>query len=271
MQNLNKYMFLKLLMPKLPLAFFISFTFISSLYCGSGYKRDTLYQISTINALMEGVFDGTSSVGELKAKGDFGIGTFNGVDGEMVMIGGKVYKIRSDGYVYNVKNSELVPFAEVTFFDNDKSLVFNKNINLKQFQSYIDSILTSKNVIYAVKMEGSFKYIKTRSVPKQNKPYSSLLEVTKNQAVFEFENIKGTIIGFRIPSYLSNVNMPGYHFHFLSENKKSGGHLLDFIIDYVSIELDKTPAFFMVIPETNEFENLDMQKNNEKELEKAEK
>ena len=185
--------------------------------------KDTLFQVSTINALLEGVYDGEVSFKELKSRGDFGIGTFNGLDGEMIGLGGRFYKVKADGAAYPVSDSEKAPFAAVTFFRPDKTVSVGKVTSYEQLEQKIDDIIPTKNIFYAIKIEGVFDYIKTRSVPKQEKPYLPLVEVVKNQPTFEFNDVEGALVGFYCPDYVKGVNVPGYHLHFITKDRKAGG------------------------------------------------
>ena len=87
-----------------------------------------------------------------------------------------------------------------------------------------------KTCFYAVMIQGEFSYVKTRSVPAQEKPYPPLAEVTKNQPTFEFTDVTGTMVGFRCPPYVTGINVPGYHLHFLTDDRTAGGHLLEFTV-----------------------------------------
>ncbi len=233
--------------------------------------RDIIFQASTINALMDGVYDGDITFETLKKYGDFGIGTFNGLDGEMVALEGAFYQIKVDGRAYPVSESMKSPFSVVTFFDIDTIRALNKELDFGQLQEYLDTLLTNKNLFYAVKIRGIFKYVKTRSVPMQEKPYPKLLEAVKKQRIFEFHNVEGTIGGFRCPDYVKGVNVPGYHLHFLTEDKKAGGHLLDCVIKDVIVETDESNEFYLSLPRDEEFSKADLAQDKEAELEKIEK
>ncbi|MCX6151360.1 MAG: acetolactate decarboxylase [Ignavibacteriales bacterium] len=233
-------------------------------------KLDIIYQTSTINALMEGVFDGPVSFAELKKHGDFGLGTFNSVDGEMIELDGIIYQVKADGKIYPVDGKMQTPFSVVTFFKADNSFAV-KEIDLKKIEEEIDKSIPSKNLFYAFKVTGNFAYVKTRSVPGQSKPYPKLIEVTKNQAVFEFKNLKGTLIGFRVPTYANGFNVPGYHFHFLSEDKKCGGHLLDCNLVEGNISIDQKQNILVSLPSTKEFFDADLSQDKQLEVKKAEK
>ncbi len=221
-------------------------------------ERDVLFQTSTIGALMFGVYDGDVSFAELKQHGGFGLGTVNGLDGEMIALDGEFYQIKTDGVAYKLNDAQQTPFANVTFFDVDLSLQIEAGMTYDQLEETIDSILPTKNSFYAIKIEGVFNYVKTRSVPAQQKPYIPLLEVIKNQVFFEFENIKGTLVGFRCPSYVNGVNVPGYHFHFITDDKNRGGHVVAMETGEVQLSIDQTRGFNMALPDSNAFDNADL-------------
>lgn len=233
--------------------------------------KDTIFQTSTLNALMEGVYDGNITVKELKKYGDFGIGTYEGLDGEMCEVDGKFYQVKADGQVYIVNDKMMSPFAVITYFEPDKQVTLDQEMDFKQLQGYFESLLPTKNIFYAVRIEGTFTYVKTRSVPKQSKPYPKLVEVTKNQPVFEMENVRGTVVGYWLPQYLNGVNMPGFHFHFLSGDKKAGGHLLECRLTSGEMMIDYTYKLNLVLPAQSDFYRTDLTKDKKEEMEKAEK
>ena len=261
----KKYIFNQLLLVTLFLVFVIS-------GCATHLQnRDILYQTSTINALLEGVYDGNLDYKSLKQHGNFGIGTFEELDGEMIGFDGKFYQIKADGTAYPASDSKKTPFAVVTFFEPDKSLSLGKVDDYKQLGQLLDNAFPTKNIFYAIRIDGNFKYIKTRSVPKQNKPYVRLVDVVKNQPTFEFRNVDGTIVGFWCPGYAEGVNVPGYHFHFLTNDKKSGGHLREGQMENVKAEIDYTSNFYMELPNNTDFYKVDLEKDKKSELGKVEK
>ncbi len=240
--------------------------------CNATADRETLTQISTINALMAGAYDGVTTAAEVKKYGDFGIGTFTALDGEMVELDGRIYQIKADGDAYAVPDAAGMPFAAVTYFDTDRSLSLPADMDYASLQQYIDGLLPTENIFYAFKITGNFSYMKTRSVPAQSKPYPHLVEATANQAIFEFYNIEGTLVGFRCPSYVNGVNVPGYHLHFLTSDKDGGGHVLDFRVMNATAEIDYTSEFRMILPgEGSEFYGLNFTTASSGDLEKAER
>ncbi|MFC1910926.1 acetolactate decarboxylase [Chloroflexota bacterium] len=235
-------------------------------------QRDALLQISTIDALLNGSYDGVTTFESLKGYGDFGIGTFEGLDGEMVGFDGYFYQVKADGKAYPVVDSMKTPFASVTYFDADITEQLPEVMDFKQLEKFLDSILPTSNIFYAIKIEGTFSYMKTRSVPGQQKPYPPLVEVTKNQPVFEFGEVEGTIAGFRCPDYVTGINVPGYHLHFLTRANDAGGHILDFTIKQATASVDYTSAFLMILPgEDSDFYRIDLSQDKTWELEKVEK
>ncbi|MCP8318695.1 MAG: acetolactate decarboxylase, partial [Candidatus Methylarchaceae archaeon HK01B] len=95
---------------------------------------DILFQTSTISALLEGAYDGNMTYGELKKHGDFGLGTFNGLDGEMAGLDGTFYQVKDDGIAYPVDDSIKTPFALVTFFEADKLNFLDDSLNYTQLK-----------------------------------------------------------------------------------------------------------------------------------------
>jgi acetolactate decarboxylase len=233
-------------------------------------KTDTIYQFSTINALLEGVYDGEISCGNLKENGDFGLGTFEDLDGEMLELDGVIYQIKADGNVYEAGDTETSPFAAVTFFETDIQGTVDEQIDSQQMAEYIKGLLPSQNVMYAVKITGNFSYMKTRSVAAQEKPYPRLVDVTKDQSVFEFNNTEGTIVGYWMPDYVSGINVPGFHLHFINQEKNTGGHILDYVISSGTVEIDSTDEIYLELPTNKNYLGMGLSRDTEGELEESE-
>ena len=213
----------------------------------SPQDRDVLFQSSTISALSEGAFDGDLTYKDLREHGDFGLGTFDNLNGEMIALEDEFYQIKADGKAYLADNSMETPFAVVTFFEPDKAVSLDKMLDYEQLKQHLDSMLPARDIFYAIKVEGAFNYIKARSVSAQSKPFPSLAEALEGQTIFEFNDVTGTLVGFWCPTYVEGINVPGYHLHFITSDKKAGGHLLDCQTESVKIEIDYTSEFFMVL------------------------
>jgi acetolactate decarboxylase len=233
-------------------------------------EKHVLYQVSTINALSAGLYGGVTTFQELRAHGDTGLGTFEDLDGEMIGIEGEFYQVRFDGSTSVVSDLMKTPFAMVTFFESDRVAFLDKPLDREHLTEYLNVSSPTENIFYAIKISGTFEYVKTRSVPKQSKPYLPLEVAVKNQSTFEFNNVSGIIIGFWTPNYMNGVNMPGYHFHFITQEKNAGGHVLEFRTKSVKIEIDYISSFQMTLPSSQEFYHLKSSGEEGKDLEKIE-
>jgi len=204
---------------------------------------ETLYQTSTYSDLEIGEFDGNLTIGELERYGNTGLGTFNSLDGEMIILDGVVYQIKSNGTILRVQDNLKTPFAFTTSFKTDQVFLINKTMNISQFEEYMRPSLTSRNVLCMVVVVGDFSYLKLRSPPSQSKPYPNLTEALKNQSVWEFKNQTGVMVGLWCPEKYESTNFPGFHFHFISNNLKRGGHVLDYKLERGLVKMDYTPHF----------------------------
>ena len=213
------------------------------------------FQVSTLGALNVGVYEGAAKIAELKPHGDFGLGTLEGLDGEMVILNGKFYQIKADGVAYPVADNSKTPFSAVTFFRRERSLRLTGLLTYQQLLSQIDEQLPTKNLPYAIRLQGTFPSLKLRSVPKQTPPYRPLKDVvSQQQIIFELRNVQGTLVGFRLPQYLKDVNVAGYHLHFITSDSKAGGHLLDGVFLDPIVDVETLRDWQIMLPNNTAFE-----------------
>ncbi len=239
---------MKIRPPLLPLLILLSF--LLGCTCLQGQTKNAIFQVSAISASVGAAdYDGKFTMTELKKHGDFGIGIYDGFDGEMVGLDGQFYQARADGITYPVEGSMKTPFACVTFFQMDKTFSSDKSMNYKELEQYLDGLLPNKKIFYAIKISGDFNYIQIRTGPKQSKPYPQVAEVLKNQTIYELRDAPGVMVGFYLPKFMGAVNPPGYHFHFLSGELKKGGHLLDCQLKKVKIEIGYIHNFNLFLPQ----------------------
>lgn len=210
--------------------------------------RDTVTQVATIDALLAGAFDGSMTLDDLLQHGDFGIGTFDRLDGEMVVLDGRVWQVRADGSICEPPRSTTTPFASVIWFKTDKIIPVNRTLDLAGLQEHINAAGLNSNLMHAIRARGIFASVKTRSVPAQSKPYPTLAEVARRQPVFTASNVTGTLVGFRLPAYVDGINVPGYHLHFISDDRSFGGHVLECVMTAGAIEADASHQFTMILP-----------------------
>jgi len=235
-------------------------------------KGDIIFQQSTIDALLTGVYDGDISCQFLLKHGNLGIGTFDCLDGEMVLLDGTIYQVKADGKVYMPDPSIKTPFATTCFFNPEKALLINPGTDFEGFEKLIDQAAPNQNLFCAIRVTGHFKSMKTRSVPPQKKPYPPLKEVTTNQPEFYMENVAGTIIGFRCPVYIKGLNVPGYHLHFINCGRTQGGHVLSFVLTDGKCEVDILNQYFLRLPrDIKDFAEVNLSTDQSKELNEVER
>jgi len=211
-------------------------------------EKGALFQVSTLGSLFRWVFDGAITCGELKQRGDFGIGTFDGLDGEMVVLDGEVFQVKGDGAVLPADDKLSTPFAAVTYFAADQKFTLENIASIEELQQNIEPMFPSRNIFYAIRIDGTFSYVKTRSVPKQEKPYRPVA-----QNIFEAHDLKGTLVGFWCPGYAKGINAPGFHFHFISDDRKMGGHLHDCLLVKGTAQIQYISKFELMLPATEAF------------------
>ncbi len=209
------------------------------------------FQSSMVSALLQGIYDGEMTFGELAKHGDFGLGTFNALDGEMVCVDSEFFALRSDGKAHPVDPRAQTPFATVMFFEAEMERDLTGPIDRPSFETLLAELAPKKNGFYAIRLDGRFSWMKVRTVPRQEKPYPGLVEVVKNQPVFEFEDVSGTLLGFRLPDYTVGINVPGYHLHFIDDARTCGGHMTEFTLATGRLQLDHTIDLHLEIPEAN--------------------
>lgn len=215
-------------------------------------KTNKLYQVATLNNLMLGDYNGSITVKELLTHGDTGIGTYDGLDGEAIIVNGKAYDGRANGSVSLMNDNDTLPFTTVSFFDEsveEKEISFN---SINEFKDILSKELESQNYFYMIKMEGNFT-VRIRSCFKQEKPYEPLYKVAKDQREYEYHNIYGYVIGVFCPNYVNGINLPGWHIHFLSKDYKYGGHILRLSGENIKYKLNKINEWNLYLPDSEDF------------------
>lgn len=237
-------------------------------------ERETVYQEATLQNLMNGDYYGSISAADLAKKGDTGIGTFDALNGELIMTDGVIYRAAGDGSVEAVKSDEMIPYCTVSFMDADKEETIK---DIKDFDSLL-ALLDERvkelgeNYFYMVKIEGTFPVMNARSEYSQKEPYKPLAEVLKtDQTFFNYENIEGTCVGIYCPSFMDGLNTPGWHLHFVSKDHDKGGHVTGLSISEAVLTLDQTPGFEMSLPDSEIFNKADFSVDQSEAIEEVEK
>jgi acetolactate decarboxylase len=229
----------------------------------------TLFQVSTSGALVAGVYDREVNVKSILDHGDFGLGTFANLDGEMVVLDGNVYQVQGTGRVSAATPDAGAPFAVVTRFEPDIDTLTPPMGSFKELEAHCDQYRKSGNIFYAVRLDGHFDRVRTRAVNPPS-PGTRLVDAAKAQTEFTFEDIAGTLVGLWSPGFSSAFSIAGYHFHFLSDDRQHGGHLLDVAAGPLQLRVEALTDFHLALPESEAFLKADLSKNTAEELAYAE-
>ena len=229
----------------------------------------TVFQISTSGALVAGVYDREVTVTSILDHGDFGLGTFAHLDGEMVVLDGKVYQVQGTGRVSEAAPDAGAPFAVVTRFSPDTDTSTLKVASFKELEAQCDQHRQSGNIFYAVRLDGHFNRVRTRAVNPPS-PGTRLVDAAKAQSEFTFDDVNGTLIGLWSPGFSSAFSVAGYHFHFLSDDRQHGGHVLDVVAGPLRLRVEALTDFHLALPESEAFLKADLSKNTAEELAYAE-
>jgi len=216
------------------------------------HRAGELYQTSLMSALMAGIYDGDMTYGELHKHGDFGLGTFNDLDGEMVGFDGMFYQVRSDGSARPVTDDQKTPFAVVTFFQPERELNLVQPMTKSDLLAMIEKA-TDANLFSAVRVDGTFDEVRMRTVQRQTRPFPPLTEAAKHQAEKVFTNVEGTLAGFRSPIYAQGIGVAGFHLHFLRQDKQAGGHALDYRLRAGKVQICTVHDLRVELPTSAEF------------------
>ncbi len=213
-------------------------------------EQDLLFQTSTFEGLTQENYRGALSVKTLLSRGNIGLGTFHNLDGEGIVLGQSYYQITDDGtsqgHVRRAPEELTTPFAAVTRFEPDQIIRLQGSFSFDQLGEELKKRFPKEhqeNIPYTFRITGTFSGVKTRSFRKQSEPYPPFEKVLENQKVFEFQNVKGTMVGFWSPDYMDGIQLKGFHFHFLTENHDGGSHVLEFQTSpaqEMKIEVDNT-------------------------------
>lgn len=237
-------------------------------------NKKVLYQVSLLQGLAYGDYYGSITAETLKQNGDIGIGTFNRLNGELIMLDGEIYRAAGDGTVEIVSCKETIPFCVATFMAADITKKFQ---NIPDYESLIralDQLVVERgqNRFYMIRLDGTFRRMHVRSVYGQEEPYRPLVTVLEQeQTFFDYENIDGTVVGIYCPPYMAQLNAVGWHMHFLSKDKTKGGHVLGLDIGDTVLQWDDIDAFQVQLPQNKLFAGLDLTVDQSADIEKIEK
>ena len=231
--------------------------------------HSTLFQISSSAALVEGIYKGEVTVGALREHGDFGLGTFAELDGEMIVVDGRFYQVRSDGRAHEVDDRASTPFAVITHFVPEQRIGGVTCASLGELSTVVDRLRDSENAFYAIRVDGEFARLHTRAMCRTEEGVP-LAEAAAHQPEFELRHVGGTMIGFWSPAYAKTLSIPGYHLHVLTSDRTAGGHVLDCAGTNLHVQVQRELDLRVSLPHSAEFLKADLTRDPTEDLDKAE-
>ncbi len=232
---------------------------------------DALVQFSLVTALAAGDYTGGAILREVLADGDFGVGTFSRLDGEMIVLDGKIYQASADGTVRDADLDGTTPFAAVTFFNEDGRIENFAAASLNDLDEQLDRRLPRPNAPYAIRIDGDFSELTLRSVPAQAPPFLPLVDVVKHQVTWLHRNVRGSLVGLRCPTWIGSLNVAGYHWHFLSDDRRIGGHVLACRFPSGSLRFDECTSLVVHLPRSREFDEFNAGKIKKEDIDQIER
>jgi alpha-acetolactate decarboxylase len=226
-----------------------------------GNSSNTFYQYNIWWAFVNKVFEGDFTVEAARKKGDIGLGSYNLLDGELIQLDGTYYQAKEDGSVIIPNDKTKITYLNTTFFTSEKTFTIKNVANYDSLRKRLNEQLPTKNIFYSFKIHGTFKKIKCGGLHKQEKPFDKGLDyLIPNRPIFERENFTGTLVGFYCPEFIGNINASAYHLHFISDDKKFGGHLMELEATDLTVEVDFIHDYQFSLPQTEDFNKVGFDK-----------
>lgn len=236
--------------------------------------RDQMYQVSTLQALALGYTRAVIDVGELLLHGDTGLGTFEDVNGEMILMDGHCYRADQDGHITGVPPETGVPFAAVAGLTGEQEFALADMPDIEAVRTELTRKIEERfglNSMHVVRIDGLFDMIDARSEAPYRSHHVSLKEMLgKTQKAFVFENIRGSLVGVYFPDYMDGINMPGWHLHFLSEDRSKGGHVFDVRLREGTAKVDKITNIEINLPKEAAFDTYSLKQDLQAEIKSVE-
>ena len=215
---------------------------------GHGHRAHELFQTSTVEALLAGAYDGDLAVAELLEHGDLGLGTLNGLDGELIVIDGQAWKANLECDLVQAQACARTPYAVVVPFSPSDPVAIEEPLDEPGLEQLLTDRLGRPSRPLAIRVEGRFERLRVRSVPRQRRPYPPLGEAIAHQHVRELSDLPGTMVGFCFPDALGGIELLGWHLHFASQDRRVGGHVLGCRLHDGLVYIDQATQLHVELP-----------------------
>lgn len=237
-------------------------------------KETKIFQVSTLQALALGYSRAVITVEEFLKHGDTGLGTFEDVNGEMILLDGICYRATEDGTVLPAEPKMGVPFASACRLQGTGSFDVPAQPDISSLKAFLNLKIEEVfglNSMHIARLDGSFKKISARSESAYESQHITLKEVLKTtQKDFIFEDIDGTLICVYYPDYMDGINAPGWHLHFISADRRSGGHVFEIDMKGAKAIIDKIDTIELRLPGVPAFDTYSLKDASQEEIKEVE-
>ena len=233
-----------------------------------------MFQVSTLQALALGYSKQVTTVHQLLLHGDTGLGTFEDVGGEMIVLDGHCYCADENGRIKEAHPDTGVPFCSVSYMDNAREFTLGpvpdigtlkKKLNLKIEEDY------GLNSMHMAVVSGKFETLSARSEAAYRSHHVTLKAVLeKTQNDYTFSQITGSLVCVYYPDYMDGINAPGWHLHFISEDRCHGGHVFGLKAENCTVKLKKISLIEIQIPNDPTFDTYSLKKASKEEIRQVE-
>lgn len=235
---------------------------------------ERMFQVSTLQSLALGYTRAVMTVGELMQHGETGLGTFEDVNGEMIVIDGKCYRAMDDGRITEGGDERGVPFASVAYMDNCREFELSGDYTMESLKAELNNRIEEDfglNSMHVIQIHGTFEKIYARS----ELPYRAhhvtlkdMLDIT--QTSFEFSNIRGSLVGVYYPDYMDGINAAGWHLHFVNDERNKGGHVYEIKMTSGKVRLAKKTRIDIQLPKDPAFDTYSLKSASKDEIKQVE-
>ena len=236
--------------------------------------KQTLYQISTLQALSMGYSRAVIPVEAFLQHGNIGLGTFEDVNGEMILLDGQCFRAAENGAVVRAEPDRGVPFAVATFFHHGDKIPIEYVENIEVLKHLLDLKIGADfglNSMHIVRIDGSFAKVCARSESAHRSHHVSLKDILqKTQNDFIFHDITGTLVCVYFPDYMDGINAPGWHLHFISDDRSLGGHVFDLTMKQGTMIINKISQIQIQLPTSPAFDTYSLKEASQDEIKEVE-
>lgn len=233
-----------------------------------------MFQVSTLQALALGYSRSVIRVKELLEHGDTGLGTFEDINGEMILADGICCRAADDGTVIKAEDDMGVPFSAVSFLRDPRCFDLGPVPDIEALKSLLTVRIEEGfglNSMHMVRIDGEFEKVCARSESAYRSQHISLKEILgQTQKDFFFEQIAGTLVCVYFPDYMDGINAPGWHLHFLSEDRTRGGHVFDLNMKRGTVQMNKISRIEIRLPDSPAFDTYSLKEASQDEIRKVE-